>query len=288
MGKIVSILKDHSRIYASIVGLTLFFALSNSEINWPNHPSDTLVLVNQKPITQTAVQHARQQLISQIGQAATAIQDSLIIERLIDDELLLQRAENLDLLNADPGIRKLLARAAIQEIIKDSISETVSESQLRAFYLEHQDTFQEPKLVKLEVAKLSDMSLAKKVIQDTKDTSSLNSAVLLNNVEMMAIPQSALPAHMLRRYLGPSLATIAQSMENNQISDPIVLHQAIYLVQILSTQPATPIPFDQAKPAVIREFRRKNRDIALLTALKALREKSSMDINITLVHTLII
>ena len=288
MGRIVSIFKDHSRIYASIAGLILVFTGSNSAINWPNYPSDTLVLVNKRPITQTAVQHARQQLISQTRQNTTAIQDGLIIERLIDDELLLQRAENLDLLNSDPGIRKLLARTAIQEIIKDSISEAVSESQLRAFYLEHQDTFQEPKLVKLQVAKFSEMSLATKVIQDTKNTNSLNSSVLLNNVEMMTIPQSALPAHMLRRYLGPSLATKALSMENNQISDPIVFQKDIYLIQILSIQPATTIPFVQAKPAVIREFRRKNRDIALLNALKALRKQSSIDINTTLVYQLAI
>ncbi|MDG0969099.1 MAG: peptidylprolyl isomerase [Porticoccaceae bacterium] len=288
MGRIISIFKDHSRIYASIAGLILVFTGSNSAINWPNYPSDTLVLVNKRPITQTAVQHARQQLISQTRQNTTAIQDGLIIERLIDDELLLQRAENLDLLNSDPGIRKLLARTAIQEIIKDSISEAVSESQLRAFYLEHQDTFQEPKLVKLQVAKFSEMSLATKVIQDTKNTNSLNSSVLLNNVEMMTIPQSALPAHMLRRYLGPSLATKALSMENNQISDPIVFQKDIYLIQILSIQPATTIPFVQAKPAVIREFRRKNRDIALLNALKALRKQSSIDINTTLVYQLAI
>ena len=54
----------------------------------------------------------------------------LHLQRLIHDELILQRAKSISVLEADLGIRKLLARSVINAI---SQSLPITESQLKDF-----------------------------------------------------------------------------------------------------------------------------------------------------------
>ena len=78
--------------------------------------------------------------------------DQQLLKRLIDDELILQRAEELGILQADPGIRKLLARSAIDAIVRESQAVPVTESELIAFYNGHRAVFQQPQRITLQAA----------------------------------------------------------------------------------------------------------------------------------------
>ena len=49
---------------------------------------------------------------------------------LIDQELLLQRAEKLDLLSTDPGLRKAAVAAAIDQVVTDFLAQPEKDQKL--------------------------------------------------------------------------------------------------------------------------------------------------------------
>jgi len=141
---------------AAVAGLVLVLVGSKSEVNWHLNPSDTLVLVNQQPITQATLNTA----LVTLGLPKNPSTQHSILQRLVDDELILQRAEDLGILQADPGIRKLLARSAIENITNDTKNLPVDKSALRAFYESHQAIFEESSRTTLKAFKFNTLEQA--------------------------------------------------------------------------------------------------------------------------------
>ena len=67
--------------------------------------------VNERPVTGAQVEQAQQRLTAAGGVGATDAERRSLVQLLVDEELLLQRAESLGVLQADPGVRKAIVRA---------------------------------------------------------------------------------------------------------------------------------------------------------------------------------
>jgi parvulin-like peptidyl-prolyl isomerase len=269
----------------AIAGLILVLVGSNTQIEHRNYPAHTLVLVNQKPITKATLTVARQRssaLTNDIQQ-----QDPLLIQRLIDDELILQRAESLGVLEADPGIRKLLARSTINKINTESQSLPISESQLRDFYDNHQAVFQTPARFAVQAARFltaeEAMTARRQILAGSRLSETVSSA---DGAVLMEMPRSLLPTHMLRRYLGTGLTNAILQLDQERLSPPIAQDGGLYLLHLLKQQPSQVIPFQQAQSDIIIEFRSRQRQSALLEALVLYKERADIRLNSSLLEQL--
>ena len=65
----------------AVAGLVLVLAGSKSEVNWHKNPADTLVLVNQQPITQATLNTA----LVTLGLPKNSSTQHSILQRLVDD-----------------------------------------------------------------------------------------------------------------------------------------------------------------------------------------------------------
>src|SRR5262245_3154740 len=65
-------------------------------------------------------------------------------DRPSDEELLVQRAAEIELVTADRGVRKALVRAAIDAAVRDAAAHPPSERELRSFHAEHAARFARP------------------------------------------------------------------------------------------------------------------------------------------------
>ena len=74
----------------------------------------------------------------------TSGQQRSIVELLVDEELLLQRAESLQLATTDPGLRKIMVAAAIEQVVSEFRRQPITEEQLLAFYRAHRSIFEAP------------------------------------------------------------------------------------------------------------------------------------------------
>ena len=286
MRKIAVNSSNSVRASIGLLGLLLLLVGSNTQINWQNQPIDTVVLVNQQPVTESALKFARQRSGRFMVDVPVQDRDKQLLQRLIDDELILQRAEELGILQADPGIRKLLARSAIDTVVRESQALLIKEPELIAFYNDHQAVFQQPQRITLQAAQFDDLEMANISRNAVLLGDSLKKTVSLRGGKILPIPVSPLPKHMLIRYLGISLTDLALGLSATQISQPIVQGDNIYLLQVIENQPATLMPFEQVRETVMTELISRQRRDSLTTTLEELKQTASIQFNLSLLGQL--
>ena len=279
--------KSVMRIVLALIGLILVLVGSNTHFNLTNYPPDTLVTVNGYPITQSALRNAEKRIQSNSSDPMNPDDREFLLQRLIDDELLLQHADDLDILTTDPGIRKLLVRSSIDSIIEDSRSIPISDEQLRTFYEDHKSVFQRPGRIRLKGASFSNPEMAKDAREIVKKEVPFKLAIADTKIgELINIPSSLLPEHVLRRYLGSELAAVALSLSENQISSPITLGEYTYLIYVLTKEPEQQLSFDDSRLQVKSEYRSRHRQNALTNALTHLRKHSDIRVDQSFIHQL--
>ena len=286
MRKIAVNSSNSVRASIGLLGLLLLLVGSNTQINWRNQPIDTVVLVNQQPVTESALKFARQRSDRFMIDVPVQDRDKQLLQRLIDDELILQRAEELGILRADPGIRKLLARSAINTVVRESQALLIKEPQLIAFYNNHQAVFQKPQRITLQAAQFDDLEMANISRNAVLLGDSLKKTVSLVGGKILPIPVSPLPKHMLIRYLGISLTDLALGLSATQISQPILQGDNIYLLHVVENQPATLMPFEQVRETVMTELISRQRRDSLTTTLEELKQTGSIQFNLSLLGQL--
>ncbi|MBT3619644.1 MAG: peptidyl-prolyl cis-trans isomerase [Porticoccaceae bacterium] len=286
MRKIAVNSSNSVRASIGLLGLLLLLVGSNTQLNWRNQPIDTVVLVNQQPVTESALKFARQRSDRFMIDVPVQDRDKQLLQRLIDDELILQRAEELGILRADPGIRKLLARSAINTVVRESQALLIKEPQLIAFYNNHQAVFQKPQRITLQAAQFNDLEMANISRNAVLLGDSLKKTVSLVGGKILPIPVSPLPKHMLIRYLGISLTDLALGLSATQISQPILQGDNIYLLHVVENQPATLMPFEQVRETVMTELISRQRRDSLTMTLEELKQTASIQLNLSLLGQL--
>lgn len=286
MNKIAVNSNNIARASIGLFGLLLLLAGSNTQINWLHQPADTIVLVNQQPVTETALRVARQRSGMLTADISAQGRDQQLLQRLIDDELILQRAEELGILQADPGIRKLLARSAIETVVRQSQALPVTESELVAFYDNHQAVFQQPQRITLQSAQFDDVETANTTRNAVIAGQSLKKAASITGAEMLPIPLSPLPKHALIRYLGASLTDLALTLSTMEVSQPIIRGDSVYLLQVFENQPTTLMPLEQVRETAMTELKIRQRRDSLATTLAELKQQASIQFNLALLEQL--
>jgi parvulin-like peptidyl-prolyl isomerase len=277
--------KSVMRIVLALIGLILILVGSNTRFNLTNYPPDTLVTVNGYPITKSALRNAEKRIQSNSSDPMNPDDRELLLQRLIDDELMLQHAENLGIFTTDPGIRKLLVRSSVDSIIEDSRSKPISDEQLRTFYEDHKSVFQRPSRLQLKVASFSNPEMAKDTRELIKKEVPFELALAETKTgELINIPSSLLPEHVLRRYLGSKLTAVALSLSENQISSPITIDEFTYLIYLLAKEPEQQLSFDDSYLQVNSEYRSRNRQNALTSALIQLRQDADIQVDQSLLY----
>lgn len=275
------------RIVLALMGLILVVVGSNTHFQLTNYPPDTLVTVNGYPITQSALRNAEKRIQPNSSDPMNPDDREVLLQRLIDDELMLQHAEDLGIFTTDPGIRKLLVRSSVNSIIEDSRSEPISDEQLRTFYEDHKSVFQRPSRIGLKVASFLNPEMAKDTWEIIKKEVPFEVAIAETKTgESINIPSSLIPEHVLRRYLGSKLTAVALSLSENQISSPITIDEFTYLIYVLAKEPEQQLSFDDSRLQVKSEYRSRHRQNALTNALTRLRKHADIRVDQSFSHQL--
>lgn len=257
------------RALIALAGLSI--ALIGSDLNFKSIAAtdNVLVSVNQQPITLQQLNFAAQRITGSSAEKLNTEQKNTIVKLLIDEELLLQRAELLGIASADPGIRKALARAVISRTVTEFLDRPIDEQQLHTFYLEHRALFSQPLRLELQAYKFERMEQAQQAFASSE----------IPAHQPSLLPTSALPAHMLRRYLGNPLADIALTLAPGETSMPIQRPDGVYLLHLTAKQPERLSPLTEVRPQVEAEYRRRGRDMALQTRLVTLRQQAQITVD---------
>ena len=237
--------------------ISLFLSL-NAVIFETNFNLDSAVArVGEKEISMQRFEEIIKVLDDQSNSELTLEKKNMIRERLIDEELLIQRAIELDLIRNDSLIKGNIIQTMFQHIINSNEVIDPSEKQLRDYFRKEKDYFSSGKRFKLKnysFRNLNEAETGSKYLKKNNFDAFLN---LTNKENIFDVPEVFLTPQKIRDYLGPKALQELEKLNKGDYSKVIQLNDIpsiIFCIDILySKTPLFEEIYDQIKDKFIRE-----------------------------------
>ena len=209
-----------------------------------------------------------------------------ILDRLIDEELLVQRGLELDMPRRDSKVRKDLTAAVIEGVVAEVGDLQPSDADVQRFYDEHRDFFTAPGRLRVRevffrVASAAEMpgpldraQQAVSRLRAGEDLAAVRAS--LGNNEPVPLPDTPLPPAKLVEYLGPTAARAALSLDVGAVSEPVRSSSGWQVLQVVEREPDRLPPLGEIKSEVVAEFRRHAGERALRAYLDELRARAQI------------
>ena len=251
-------------------------------------PADAIALVNGQPLSRESF--ARFTAAIAAERRSTTLDTAerrRLLERMIDEELLLQRGIALGLDRYEPTARSSIVSALIASVTADAEVGEPDEATLRAFHAENQGRFGSGPRLRVDVAFVAAAGRPEALARDRaealarrlragEDFAAVRSE--LGDTSVAALPGGALDLDTLRDYLGPTAARAASELEVGQVAGP-VRGSAGYFVLLLRERLAEqPAPFEALREQVRAEYLRSRGENALRDYLVGLQENAEIRI----------
>jgi hypothetical protein len=201
-----------------------------------------------------------------------------VLDRLIDEELLLQRGMALGVARRERTVRAQLVTATM-DLLASTTAEP-SREELHAFYDAHPDYFTEPGRLRTRQVFVRAEGRSEDAARARADAAARRlragepfDAVRaeLGDEETAPIPDTLLPAAKLREYVGETAMTAALEREVGETTDPVRSSMGFHVLQVTDRTPPAVPAFDDVVDRVRVERRRRADEAALRTALDELR-----------------
>lgn len=267
------------RAALACTGLALaLFAGSLAESLTDKQAKSSLVAkVNQRSIAAKEVDISSQRLWGLYFDQLSIKQKKSVVQIVIDEELLLQRAERLQVVATDPGLRKAAVTAAIDKVVTGFLAQSQTEKALQQFYVDHSSLFETSEKLAVDALLISNptqIQVAKTMLASGQ---SLNEIAEHLNSDYL-LPRSLLPAHTVHHQLGVSIAKMVFALEEGERSAPVQRAEGLYLFQLRQRQSPQLPPYESIRDSVVLEYQRRGREKALNSKLTQLRQSAEITI----------
>ena len=183
----------------------------------------------------------------------TTAQQTQILDRLIDEELLVQHGLSLGLVEHDQRLRGQLIAEVLFSTTASLSDDAIAEAELESFYRANVGLFVPPAQLRVQAWTLGSAGERKAFFPP--------------------LPNSLLPLHKLQQYLGPELVKAAMLLPLGQESRPIA-NQGQQVILLVSEQQLAPAPaLEAVREPVLRELRRQRDERAVRELLDDLRQQ---------------
>lgn len=249
-------------------------------------PDGAVAAINGVPVRAADYERALSALASDRRNLVGDVERRFVLERLVDEELLVQRALELGLAQSDRTVRSQLVAVIVASVTEAAALREPSVDELRAFHAEHAEWFQEPARVHVrqiwirgEPARRDDEArrrAADAVARLRAGEPYAAVAEALGDKPVARVPDAPLPAAKLVEYAGPAaLAALAEAADGT-ITDPLPLAGGFQVLQLVAQGSARVRPFDEVAGQVRAEYRRRAGEEALRRYLAELRERAEI------------
>ena len=242
--------------------------------------------VNDSHIDRTEYAAAYQALVSDTNTAPSLADKRMTLDRLIEEELLVQRGLEIGLLDGDRTVRKAVARAVIQFAIAQNDAAPITEEDLRTHYQDNLARFTPADRLHVErlfiratndsqavAARLAAVRTALRQGEAFRDV-----AARLGDPILPPVPQTLLPRAKMIDYLGPELSRTASYLPAGSISDAVKSKNGWQFLYVVANQPGTPPPFEALRAQIGESLQHQRDDAALRHYLDWLRARADIDL----------
>lgn len=277
----------------ALLGLVLAAGgLLRGEAETAQLPGDVIARVNGTALRSDDFERLVNAVLEDMRTPDAAKARQRVLARMIEEELLIQRALELGLAHLDRKVRADLATAMITSVVDDTRELEPSDAELRDFYQENRDYFTRP-------GRLFARQIFFRVARNGKPTHEKGSASeraataherllagepweqvkqAYGDLEVSPIPATLLPANKLREYTGPTLLRAIGELETGAITAPVRSGMGIHIAQLVERgEPVVP-GLDEIRAQVLVDWRRRQGDKALRAYLDELRDYAEIEI----------
>ena len=217
-----------------------------------------------------------------------------VLDRMIDEELLVQRALDLGLAVIDRKVRGDLTSGLIDSIVNEADAEEPNEREVARHYEENVDFFTRPGRIRAQTLFFSSrrdvtpraVPAAERAAEAARRLAEAGSGADLALVEseladrqVSPLPNALLPASKIRDYVGPTLLQKIEQLEVGAWSAPIENAENFYLAQMIEREPKIVPPLSEIAELVRQDLKRRRGDEALRDYLSGLRGEIAVQVN---------
>jgi hypothetical protein len=204
-----------------------------------------------------------------------------VLDRLIDEELLVQRGIDLGLSRHDRRVRADLTSAVIASVISESDGGAATRPELEDFYREYGDFFTRPGRMRVQQVFVRPGDAARGTAEEAARRLRQGEALErvaeeLGSQEVAPLPDTALPALKLREYLGPTATRTLLGMQVGEVSDPVRSGMGFHVLRLVAREPDRRPELGEIEDEVRAEYRRRSGDRALRDYLDQLRRDADL------------
>lgn len=216
-----------------------------------------------------------------------------VLDRLVDEELLVQRGLELGLAQVDPRVRRELASAVITAAMADpgDVAEPTPDA-LATFYAEERGFFARAARVRARRVWIADdgdvadprgpaaerAAAAAARLRAGEDVGAVRDA--LGDPEPSPLPDALLPPAKLADYLGSTALRSALTLPVGGVSDPLRTAGGRTVLVVVARETGEPPPLAAIEDEVRAEWKRRASERALRDYIDGLRARADVQVAI--------
>jgi len=204
-----------------------------------------------------------------------------VLERLIDEELLVQRGAALGLEESDPAVRSSLVQALIASVLADAASSPPTDAELAQFFAENRRYFAQPgraRVGRIWIPAAGDAPARADAARTALDTGEPFESVKarFGASVPLDVPDALLPEAKLAERLGPTEARAALALTPGAHSAPLEAQGGLAIL-VLREREAERLPeLAEVRAQVEAEWLRRAGERALAAYLAELRRDAEI------------
>jgi len=249
-------------------------------------PAGAVALVNGEPIRLDDYRRLVDGLERDLREPVDEERKRHVLDRMIEEELLVQRAIDLGLARLDRTVRGNLTSAVIQSVVSAAEDRDPDDAELSRFYDEQKSFFALPPRLRVrqiflrlpprgdEAALRARADQARALLEGGERFEVVRAG--FGDPEISPIPDMLLPPAKLREYVGPTAMEAALDLEVGETSAPVRSGVGIHILQVVEREPERIPELDEIRPQVAAEWRRRAGDEALRAYLDDLRASADV------------
>ena len=201
-----------------------------------------------------------------------------VLERMIEEELLIKRAIDLGMLNSNPIARGTIVQQMIKTIISENDRYEITKTELEKFYNENKGFFAKSTRLRLQQIYFSDqefgqfsLSQARKAYDLLEKGENLNEIFSLGSDSALRIPNTLMTLTKVREYIGPSLMNEAKKLDPGSYTEPLKVSGGYKIIVLLEKELAKETELEDIRDVVAAEYRKRMDDSSLRKYLENLK-----------------
>ena len=201
-----------------------------------------------------------------------------VLERMIEEELLIKRAIDLGMLENNPMARGTIVQQMIKNIVTEGSRTEPQENELIEFFQENIGFFTKANRLRVRQIYFSKDDFGDEVVEKAKDAfirlnkgENFEEVALSGSKSALKIPDTLMNLSKVREYIGPSLMREAQLLKPGYSSAPNKVSGGYKIIYLVDREDATQPEYSNIRSTVLSEFLKRRDDQSLRKYLDNLK-----------------